>query len=39
MLDWWIRKWMSAWRFGWIPMSGAVNAIENLRLLIVRLEV
>jgi hypothetical protein len=39
MLDWWIRKWASTWRLGWVAMGGAVNAIENLRLVIVRLEV
>jgi hypothetical protein len=37
MFDWWIRKWTSTWRFGWVAMRGAVNAIENLCLLIVRL--
>jgi hypothetical protein len=39
MFDWWIRERASAWRFGWVAMRGAVNAIENLCLLIVRLEV
>jgi hypothetical protein len=39
MFDWWIRQRTSAWRFGWVAMSGAVNAIENLRLVIERLEV
>jgi hypothetical protein len=39
MCDWWIRKRTSAWRLGWIAMRGAVNTIENLRLLVVRLEV
>jgi hypothetical protein len=39
MFDWWIRKRTSAGRFGWVAMRGAVNAIENLCLVIVRFEV
>jgi hypothetical protein len=39
MFDRWIRKRMRVRRFGWVAMNGAVNAIENLRLVIVRLEV